>query len=53
MNLVVQDDIVITKERPDIVIFSRYSKIIIFIKLTISWGEAVKEAYERKVLRHI
>ena len=51
-KLVVPEDIVKTKQRPDIVIFSKTSKRIIFIELTVPWEEALEEAYERKKLRY-
>ena len=44
------DDIVKTKQRPDIVLFSRGSKRIIFIELTIPWEKAVEKAYERNIV---
>ena len=53
VRLVIPDDIVKTKQRPDIVLFSRGSNIIIFIELTFPWEEAVEEAYERKLLRYL
>ena len=45
VRLVIPDDIVKTKQRPDIVLFSRVSRRIIFIELTVPWEEAVEEAY--------
>ena len=53
VRLVIPDDIVKTKQRPDIVLFSRGSNKIIFIELTVPWEEAVEEAYERKLLRYL
>ena len=53
VRLVIPDDIVKTKQRPDIVLFSRGSNRIIFIELTVPWEEAVEEAYERKLLRYL
>ena len=40
VRLVIADDIVKTKQRPD-------------IEFTVPWEEAVEEAYERKLLRYI
>ena len=51
-KLVVPEFIVKTKQRPDIVLFSKSSKRIIFIELTVPWEEALEEAYERKKLRY-
>ena len=53
VKLVISDDLVKTKQIPDIVLFSRGSKRIMFIELTVSWEKAVEDAYERKVFRYI
>ena len=53
VRLVIPDDIVKIKQRPDTVLFSRGSKRIIFIELTVPWEEGVEEAYERKLLRYL
>jgi len=45
-------DVVHTRLRPDIVIWSTIMKILIMVELTVPWEEAVDEAYERKMLKY-
>ena len=46
------EEIITTNYRPDIVIFSRSSRICIMIELTVPWEERMEEAYERKMLKY-
>ena len=43
-------DIVPTNLRPDIVIFSKESKVCVIMELTVPWEERIEEAHERKLL---
>ncbi|MDF4361553.1 hypothetical protein P3514_30220 [Vibrio parahaemolyticus] len=50
-KLVVPQEIVCTKQRPDIVLWSVSQGIVYFTELTVPWEDSVEEAYERKMLR--
>ena len=45
-------EIVITRLRPDMVIWSPTTKQVILIELTVPWEERTQEAYERKRLKY-
>ena len=47
-KLVVPQEIVCTRQRPDIVLWSVSQRIVYFIELTVPWEDSVEEAYERK-----
>ena len=51
-KLVVPQEIVCTKQRPDIVLWSLSQQIVYFIELTVPFEDSVEEAYERKKLRY-
>ena len=44
------EDIVPTNLRPNIVIFSKESKVCVIMELTVPWEERIEEAHERKLL---
>ena len=46
------EDIVPTNLRPDIVIFSKESKVCVIMELTVSWEEQIEETHERKLLKY-
>ena len=46
------EEIVVTNYRPDIVIYSKRSKLCVLIELTVPWEERMSEAYERKFLKY-
>ena len=43
---------VVTNQRPDIIIWSACAKIVILIELTVPWEERMEEAFERKRKRY-
>ncbi|MDG2555412.1 hypothetical protein P7M41_25800, partial [Vibrio parahaemolyticus] len=51
-KLVVPQEIVCTRQRPDLVLWSVSQRIVYFIELTVPWEDSVEEAYERKKLRY-
>ena len=48
-QLKIPEQIAITRKRPDIVLWSKVTKQVVFIELTIPWEEGVDEAHERKL----
>ncbi|XP_066285629.1 uncharacterized protein [Branchiostoma lanceolatum] len=51
-KLVFQEEIVATRLRPDVVLWSKHTKQVILIELTVPWEERPEEAYERKALKY-
>ena len=45
-------EIAVTTSRPDIVIWSRGTKQVAMVELTVPWEERIEEAYERKRLKY-
>ena len=45
-------DIVPTNLRPDIVIFSKESKVCVIMELTDPWEERIEKAHERKLRKY-
>ena len=45
-------EVVHTNLRPDVVVWSKHSKKIIAIELTVPWEERCEEAYERKTEKY-
>jgi hypothetical protein len=45
-------EIFTTNQRPDIVTWSKISKQVIIIELTVPWEERIEEAHERKRLKY-
>ena len=46
------EEIVVTNKRPDIVVFSRRTKQVVMIELTVPWEERVEESNERKLAKY-
>ena len=45
-------EIAVTRKRPDMVLWSRVTKQVVLMELTVPWEEGVEEAYERKMLSY-
>ena len=45
-------EIAVTRKRPDMVLWSKMSKQVVIIELTVPWEEGIEEAYERKMLSY-
>ena len=45
-------EILSTKLRPDIVIWSPRGRKVIILELTVPWEERMEDAYERKMLKY-
>ena len=45
-------EIAVTCKRPDLVLWSRTTKQVVLMELTVPWEEGVEEAYERKMLSY-
>ncbi len=42
-------EIAVTNVRPDLVLWSKSSRTVIIVELTVPWEEAINEAFERKI----
>ncbi|KAL7831254.1 hypothetical protein SRHO_G00307570 [Serrasalmus rhombeus] len=51
-SLVFPPNIAVSSLRPDLVLWSNSCRRVYIIELTVSWEEAIDEAYERKRLRY-
>ncbi|KAK7929282.1 hypothetical protein WMY93_005677 [Mugilogobius chulae] len=51
-SLAFPPNIVSTRLRPDLVLWSNSSRKVFIVELTVPWEEAIDEAYERKKLRY-
>ncbi len=51
-KLVFPRDIVITKLRPAVVLWSTTAKLAYFEELTVQWEDGVEEVYERKCFKY-
>ena len=51
-KLIFPREVTTTTLRPDAVLWSRRSKSVILIELTVPWEDRVHEAYERKLLKY-
>lgn len=45
-------EIAVTRKRPDMILWSRSTKQVILMELTVPWEEGIDEAYERKMLSY-
>lgn len=46
------EEIVVTNRRPDIVVYSRRTKQVVMVELTVPWEERVEESNERKLAKY-
>ena len=46
------EDIAVTNYRPDMVLFSKKSRVCVLIELTVPWEERIEEAHERKMAKY-
>ena len=46
------EDIAFTNYRPDMVLFSKKSRVCVLIELTVPWEERIEEAHERKMAKY-
>jgi len=51
-KLIFPEEIAVTNQRPDVVIWSAKTRQVVMIELTVPWEERMEEAYERKAERY-
>ncbi|XP_066304443.1 uncharacterized protein [Branchiostoma lanceolatum] len=51
-QLVFPEEVAVTRLRPDVILWSKETKQVVLIELTVPWEERAEEAHERKALKY-